>query len=331
MQVDQMTLAHARLAMREAIRDWLFDPNVTLIDFGWPEHKGQLAEDELAIRIHVRKKYPSGPQLEAAVERGITSAEIPETIAGFATDVPEGPYQLHQWTWWGGWGWRTANPRARRADPMQGGLSISNAYHSTYATLGGLVMDRSTRAPMILSNWHVLAGDWGARPGRPIYQPGRRDGATSADTVATLSRDAMLSHNLDAAVATLTGSRGLVNKQFGLGPVKGVRRFELGMEVVKSGRRTDITFGRVTNVIMGTAHLWYSGLYFTIHNVVTIDARHSYEEVSAGGDSGSWWLERATMQAIGLHFAGYNRPERALAVDMQSVLDALDVDIATEV
>ena len=34
------------------------------------------------------------------------------------------------------------------------------------------------------------------------------------------------------------------------------------------------------------------------------------------------------MQAVGLHFAGSDFPERALALDMQSVLDALNVDLA---
>ncbi|MFQ5473950.1 MAG: hypothetical protein ACE5FA_13860 [Dehalococcoidia bacterium] len=38
------------------------------------------------------------------------------------------------------------------------------------------------------------------------------------------------------------------------------------------------------------------------------------EEVSVGGDSGSWWLDRATMRAI----------------DMLAVLDALNVDLVTE-
>ena len=327
MCVDRMIIARARLALREAIGGWLFDPNVTLIDFGWPEHEGQLAEGELAIRIHVRQKL-SDFVLEAAVEHGVTGGEIPATIGGFPTDVLQGIYRLQQWPWWGWGGWRrrTANPRAGRAVPMQGGISISNARHNAYATLGGLVVDRTTGAEMILSNWHVLAGDWGALPGRRIYQPGRRDGGTRTDTVATLTRDAMISDHLDAAVATLTGSRRLINKQIGLGLVKGVRRAELGMEVVKSGRRTDITFGRVTG-FEATYKANYSGLTRIIRNVVTIYPRRPYEEVSAGGDSGAWWLDRETMRAIGLHFVGSNRPERALAMDMQSVLDALNVDL----
>lgn len=324
MKIDRRALARARLALREAIGGWLFDPNVSLIDFGCREQEGQIDWSDVRIRIHVRQKYPEGPELEAAIERGITRGTIPDTIGGFKTDVPQGIYQPHQWFWWGGRRRRT-HPRARHVDPMKGGVSISDAYHNAFATLGGLVIDRATGAEMVLSNWHVLAGDWRARSGRPIYQPGRRDGGTRADTVATLTRDAM-SANLDAAVATLTGSRPLVNDQFELGPVRGVRWAQPGMTVVKSGRRTGITYGRVTG-IEGTTPMKYRGVERMIRNVVTIDQRRSFEQVSAGGDSGSWWLHEETMQAIGLHFAGTDRPERALAVDMQPVLDALNVDV----
>ena len=97
------------------------------------------------------------------------------------------------------------------------------------------------------------------------------------------------------------------------------------MEVVKSGRGTNITHVRVTGV-EGTARMPYSGVYRLIRNVVTIEPRKGLE-VSAGGDSGSFWLQEETMLAVGLHFAGSDRPERALAVDMQPVLDALNVDL----
>ena len=50
-------------------------------------------------------------------------------------------------------------------------------------------------------------------------------------------------------------------------------------------------------------------------------------EVSMPGDSGSWWLDAETREAIGLHFAGSDIPERALALNMQPVLDALGVEI----
>lgn len=323
MNVEGMMLARARLALREAVRAYLFDPNVGLIDFGHPEHSGQIAENELAIRFHVRRKL-SGPALEAAVGAGQTRP-IPPFIAGFPTDVPEGTYRLQQWF---GWGQSpVGNSRMVRANPLRGGLSISDEYHYAAGTLGGLVVDRLTGAEMILSNWHVLVVDWGVRAGQCIYQPGRLDGGTSLDTVATLTRDAM-AVNLDAAVATLNGSRQWVNDQLELEPVAGVGQAELGMQVVKSGRTSGVTYGRVT-AVEGIARMSYGFLERIIRHIVTIEPRSSFEEVSAAGDSGAWWLDQATGQVIGLHFAGSNYPERGLALDMPAVLDALNVDLVT--
>lgn len=328
MHVDRMTMAYGRIALQEAARKLLSAPNVNLIDFGHPEHDGEIAENELALRVHVDEKL-SGLALESAIEAGVTRP-IPASIGGFPVDIPQGKYRPHQWWgWWSGW-WQPpiTNPRAIRADPLRGGISISDERHNSYGTLGGLVIDRDTGEEMILSNWHVLAADWIARPGQRIVQAGRLDGGTLADTVATLTRDAM-SVSMDAAVATLNGSRLLLNDQLDLGPVQGVGRAQLGMELVKSGRRTDITRGRVT-AVEGIAKINYSGLDRIIRNVVTIEPRWFGEEVSAPGDSGSWWLDRDTMRAVGLHFAGGNQPERGLAIDMLSVLDALNVDVVTE-
>ncbi len=323
MIIDKRTLAHARLALREAARNFLFDPNVHLIDFGYPIQKGHLNESELAIRFHVREKL-SNVALETAAETGQTRP-IPAAIGGFKTDVPQAKYGLHYTGSWGNFQPRV-EPRAGRAEIMRGGISISNEYQYTYGTLGGLVIDRATGAEMMLSNWHVLVGRWGARPGQRILQAGLGDGGTYKDVAATLVRDAM-SANLDAAVAALNGKRGLLNQQLGLKPVTGIARAELGMDVVKSGRKTGVTYGRVT-AIEGIAKMNYDRIERIIRHVITIEPRRSFEEVSAGGDSGSWWLETKSMAAVGLHFAGSNAPERALANDMQSVLNALNVAIA---
>ncbi len=323
MNNNQMGWARVRSAMHEALRGWIYDPNVMLIDFGWRERGGKLVENDYCIRVHVVNKIAPGPALEAAAQEGKTRGPIPNTIGGIPVDIPQGAYRLHQW-WLGGGRQRPANLRAGRKAPMQGGISIANARLRGYGTLGGAVVDRGTGARMILSNWHVLAAYWDVQPGWPIYQPGRGDGGSRNDTVAKLSRHAMAS-NLDAAVAELTGDRQLINDQFDLGPVKGVGWAQPGMNVVKSGRRTNVTYGLVTGV-EGTARMNYRGINRLIRNVMTIEPRQK-PEVSAGGDSGSFWLEEETMNVVGLHFAGGDLPERALAIDMQPILDVLDVDM----
>ena len=325
MNFDPGTMARARLALRTATRNFLFDPNVNLIGLGYPEHNGQLDENELAIRVHVHKKL-AGLELESATLVGYTRP-IPSEINGFPTDVIQGTYHLHQWQSWRSW-WRPAttvrNERATSADPMRGGISISDEFHIASGTLGGKVYDRTTGDEMILSNWHVLAADWKARRGQLIYQPGRLDGGTFANVSAYLTRDAM-GVNLDAAVATLNGRRKLINEQLGLGAVSGAGSRQLGLEVVKSGRSSYITYGRIVEIDSVT-RMRYGYLERIIREVMIIDPLNG-GEVSRAGDSGSWWLNRATKEAVGLHFAGSDMPERALALNMQSVLDSLNVEI----
>jgi len=317
--MNQTYWMDVRSATRKAVRHWIYDPNVTFIDFGWRIRGNKLRDEEApCIRVHLVKKIPKSG-LEAATQQGITRGSIPDTIGPFEVDRPVGVYRLHQW-------WRpVTNPRQSRVTPMQGGISISDAYRRIAGTLGGAVIDRDTGKRMILSNWHVLAGRWQARPGWPICQPGRGDGGGWSDTVARLSRHAMDS-NLDAAVAELTCSRELLNEQFDLAPVEDVGWAQVGMDVIKSGRTTEITRGRVTGV-EGTAKMPYSGVYRLIRNVMTIEPRLG-AQVSSGGDSGSFWLDEETMNVVGLHFAGSDYPEHALAIDMPPILKALNVDMA---
>lgn len=312
-------MAYARLALREAFRDHLYDPNVSMVDIGLPEHDGEVAVDELAVRVHVRRKLPRA-QLEAAGTR-----PVPAAIGPIPTDVVEARYRPHV-SWPVSWPPVAPNLRAGRVDPLRGGISISDEAHNAYATLGCKVLDRVSGDEMILSNWHVLVADWTARPGQRIFQPGRLDGGTAADTVARLTRDAM-STNLDAAVATLTGARRLINDQVGVGPITGVRPPALALDVTKSGRRTGVTQGRVTG-IEGKVSITYGWAQRIIGNVTSIGSVWG-REVSAPGDSGSIWLDFATREGIGLHFAGSDQPERALAMDLRAVLNALAVDLDT--
>ena len=50
MYADPMTLARARLALREASRCLRYT-KVTLIDFGFPQHHGKTYTDELSILL----------------------------------------------------------------------------------------------------------------------------------------------------------------------------------------------------------------------------------------------------------------------------------------
>ena len=163
MQIDPMLMAYARLAQREALRSHLWDPNTRLIDIGLPRCEGQIDENELTIRFHMHEKL-SPFELEVAAANGYTRP-VPKQIAVggvvFNTDVIQGRYRPHIWGWPSRRPAPPRNPRALRAAPLRGGISISDPYHNAYGTLGGLVRDRIDGAPMILSNWYVLVADWG--------------------------------------------------------------------------------------------------------------------------------------------------------------------------
>lgn len=326
MENNSANFARARLAQRKAVSQFLLDPNVSLIEIGLPEREGIIVENELALRIHVKQKM-SGIQLQMAAEQGLTRP-IPNEIAGVPTDVPEGVYHPNMWGGWNGQWSRIGNAPTMRQDPLHGGISISDENHFAAGTLGCKVYDRLTGDEMLLSNWHVLVADWTALPGKRIFQPGRLDGGTRADTIAVVTRHAM-SKNIDAAVATLNGNRRLLNEQLNLGGILGLGQAQLGMTVRKAGRTTQVTSGRIVGVEGVSPPINYGPISRIIRHIVTIDSVASYQPVSGPGDSGACWLDPLTQQAISLHFAGSTYPPRALSIDMRATLDALNVKLAT--
>jgi len=303
---------------------YLFNPRVTLIDVGWriEESQGGQISQDLAVRVHVHRK-PRGPVLEAFAERH-PGLMIDKNRIAFPVDIVEASYPLQ-------WYWDPVQPppRGRIFTVLQGGISISNEWLYNYGTLGGLVEDRETGEKMILGNWHVLAGSAYAPRGLGIYQPGRADGGSFQHTIAYLERHAM-NQGLDAAVAKLTGARSTINNQLDVGRVSGETLPTLGMKVVKSGRGSSVTRGMIDGV-EGEYPIRYGGLPRKIKHVHRVVPLTSTDEASRGGDSGSWWLEQDTRKAAALHFAGFDSPETALAMAMPPVLDALNVNIVTEV
>ncbi len=312
-------LREAIYARQVASAYYLRNPQVTLIDVGL-KMKDHAYTGELAVRVHVRKKI-KGPAFEVFSSAYPHLVVQPEKIP-FLVDVIEGTYPM-------GWGWPygTYNTRARRCDPLKGGVSVSGEWVFGYGTLGGIVENRESHEKMILSNWHVLAGSSAAVRGTRIFQPAYGDYGNRWDTVALLERH-VFDQEIDAAVARLTGARGWSNEQLGVGPVTGVGAPTVGMRVTKSGRASAVTYG-VIDGFEGEYPIYYQGVPHRIKHVHRIVPEDGYSEVSRAGDSGSWWLEQATCRAVGLHFAGNDYPtETALAIAMPQVLDALKVDIA---
>ena len=126
---------------------------------------GDTLTDEVSIVVSVTRKLPLAQLTE--------STAVPPTISGMKTDVIEtGPIVAFQ------------DPK-QRLRPAPPGCSVGH-YLITSGTLGCLV----TRGDQvyILSNNHVLANSNAAQPGDPIWQPGKYDGGSSADQIATLEQ-----------------------------------------------------------------------------------------------------------------------------------------------
>lgn len=200
--------------------------------------------------------------------------------------------------------------------------------------------------------------DGRATIGDPVLQPGDYDGGTKDDRIATLLKYVPMqkgeapatcpiangaarfanilvhairpSYNLkffkrggstnivDCAVARPVRPELISEEILGLGTVNGIAEAKPGMSVVKSGRTTGITRGKVTAV------------------AVTLDVKlddnnsaHFTDQVmtdmkSQGGDSGSLVLTEGN-KAVGLLFAGSDKV--TVFNHIKTVLDKLNVDL----
>ncbi len=198
-----------------------------------------------------------------------------------------------------------------RIRPVEGGYSIGH-YRITAGTYATAVTDRrgSTGKYYILSNNHVLANSNNARIGDPILQPGPYDGGVyPRDLIARLSRFVTIrfrvpglpenrqpANLVDAAIAE-GQFHNLDREIYWMGYVKGLTPVKIGTPVQKTGRTTNYTKGRVTN-INGTINVNYGGgkIAKFVRQIITTN-------MSAGGDSGSLLCD-TNEKVCGLLFAG---------------------------
>lgn len=313
MQLTTHDLVRFRAAFQEGMRRYFQAENIGMVDIGYCIRGDRLTQ-EVGVRFHVHEKIAGLESNEGAVEKSIL--DVP-------TDVIRVSYGLRSVR--AASTEQAVNPRAMPMNPMRGGISISDAYTRVgYGTLGGMVVDEETGEPMLLSNFHVMASRGYARLGAPILQPGRGDGGE--DIVAYFARHGM-DRGIDAAVARLSGTRGIINDLFRLGRINGVCAPVLGMRVCKSGRTSDVTHGMVAG-IGAVVKITYPGSGLRpIRSVMNIVPIGGGSEVSEPGDSGSLWVDEETHAAVGLHFAGSDDPENALAIDMAEVLRTLHVRV----
>jgi hypothetical protein len=286
--------------------DLLKLPNVVGVGVGFKETGGKTSTT-LCVSAYVEKKV--------AKSKLAAKDHVPATVDKVATDVVEvGRLEALAF-----------NQRLRPARP---GYSIGH-YKITAGTFGCLVRDACYPCRVhVLSNNHVLANSNAANIGDPILQPGPVDGgANPADAIARLSRFVTINfghpdrYNLiDAALARPTDMNNVIASVVALGIPKGSVEATLGMDVVKSGRTTETTAGKVTGVDATVAVNYGIGIAYFRNQIITTG-------MSQGGDSGSLLMSRSDRKATGLLFAGSNVV--TIHNNIHNVLKGLDVKLIT--
>lgn len=332
----QKRIDEAVTLLNKQRREWLRRPGVTAVDVGFKISENKLTST-LALRVHVERKKPLAELQDHEIfnvsEADATAKNKPKKVGAFPIDVIEAVYVPSAPVVVDPENAAAVNEAIDRkgvVTPLLGGISCGNA-RVTAGTLACIVFSLADGSPHILSNWHVLAGSRDAAAGEEIWQPGRVDGGNSSHLVARLSKF-RLNRDMDAAIAKLTGDRDYVRDIIGLNPVAGMEEPELGMNVVKSGRTTGNTEGIIDGVSLSTS-INYGGstgvnaFRDQIHIVPRPPWPDVDYEVSAGGDSGSVWVNEATGKAVGLHFAGETdaspTSENAIANPIIAVADEL--------
>lgn len=309
--------------------DLIKQPDVTGVGIGFKKVGGE-ETDELAILVFVKKKG----YFES-------SFRVPAQYKGIKTDVIEGvfrPADQHVSAPSG----EDVGININRYDPVKGGCSTSPARlldgKKSAGTLGVMVKDNVTGGNFYLSNWHVFCGtaDWSApQVDRRIIQPGLFDGGkVPADVIGVLQRGHVGKKTIgnghdvyvDAAVCDSTGRKG-VKSIIEIGDLAGARVGELNAGIIKYGRTTELTQGRITDLHF-TVKLNYGG---TTGEVIFYD-QYRYDTLTVGkpvaqqGDSGAIITDK-DKYAVALHFAANDTGSIGLGNPIGTVLEAMNISL----
>jgi len=321
-------------------------PNVVGVGKGHKHIRGECT-GKAALTVLVRKKLPKDELPPKDI--------VPQSIEEADTDVIEVGDIVAL-------GVAQAESRTAKYRPAMPGVSIGH-YKITAGTFGAVVYDRDSGAPLILSNNHVLANctngkDGRAKVGDHIWQPGKYDGGTDADTIARLYRFVPVNLEIsspecpvasavekglnrvvkwfrnsygvrlykvspgvnlvDAAVAKPLSDKDLDPSIMGLGVPKGTAEVTVGTKVVKSGRTSGINTGAV-KVVQASIKVSMGDAGDAVFSDQIV-----VTHMAKPGDSGSLVLNEQN-QAVGLLSAGSDTV--SIFARIKNVCDALSIRI----
>jgi hypothetical protein len=303
-------------------QDLLGRPGVVGVGIGYKEVGGK-PTDRLAIRVLVEEK------------RDVPDEErIPPTIEGYPTDVLQRRYEPHGPAASAEApappGQRPVQADGGRYDVLVGGISVGPQRlvrgRAIGGTLGAIVKDDASGEPMMLSCFHVLAGDRSASAGDAVVQPARPEGGLGDRFVAGRLARFVLAEEVDAAVAGV--SRAVQGEILGIGEVQGTADAEIGQQVRKQGFASGLTHGTVDTVEL-TVQVRYPGgiglVTFDNQINVTPDTERN-EAFGEQGDSGAV-LVTDDNRIVGLYIAGDPANGNGMANPIAAVFSALGVDV----
>ena len=359
-----LLMASAGFAATNIVREAIAfaDRNVHAVGLGRKFVEGKAVGD-LCVRLYVRQKLAES--LLAPIDL------LPKTINGIPTDVVEAPpariagkKQAKRVTPRSGGRFASAAPvapaapvvsaaaaagavpaaapctqnRQNQQRPFVAGISIGHVNISA-GTLGYFC--RSTRAGddantiYLLSNNHVFADLNRGVAGDEIDQPGRVDGGTNADRVATLARFQPLKLNgaanqIDAAIATVDDGVDCTTSICSIGAVSGVSDAKEDQFVRKHGRTTGYTEGQIDDLSFDvTIQMDHNdpSKWALFTNQIRITRTPNYPAFALAGDSGSLVVDRDSQSAIGLFFACPPDGSYGIANRLSDVLQSLEVQL----
>ncbi|TWP47723.1 hypothetical protein FKR81_30720 [Lentzea tibetensis] len=323
--LDEHERAVIRPIKRMVEDEFLSRPGVIGVDIG-EKFTGGRPTGRAAIVVYVCAKGSHHPQ------------QIPASVEGIPTDIVAESIVLHR---------ALLSPDehqpvvAERHAVLRGGISIGPSRavrvvppdvsvpgdYVIVGTLGALVVSRTEKLVMGLTNFHVGCVDDAWMVGDRMVHPSRVDGGVqNLDDVGELNR-AALSGSVNAAAVLLDPQRPCRAEILDIGAVTGSAPAPVGTPVRKRGRTTALTHGVVVSGDATIAVDFGDGIGVRkLRDQLRIESCAG--RFGDHGDSGSVLVD-VENRVVGLYCAGTASGSTGFANPIDRVLDQLDVDVLT--
>jgi|SRR5215217_1526969 len=315
---------------------------VKMVGVGLKVTTGKVIDDEICLKFFSRNKAQPNELKAIGIET------IPPEIDGIKTDVFAIPTGIDKKMMY----LQATLPDDAQHRPYSGGVATinANAFPTGTGTLGLIVRKKSgdTSGNLYgITNNHVGARESTtvnptAQNGDPWIQPGAHgNGQDPRDRISTLSEwgDMIPSGSgvnyYDFALGEITAESkrdAKANEIMEIGRVEGTADVTLGDRVIKRGRTTRKTIGKVITVGLTNVQVPYQEV-----TICNFDDQFEVTGVprttafSLGGDSGSIVCTESTPhRAVGLLFAGGTDPsgtDVTIASPIQRIADKYNLEI----